>query len=42
MINDKDPIIRYGAMYLLGMAYVCTGRKSAIRKLLHYGVGGAD
>ncbi len=42
MVGDKDAIIRYGAMYLLGMAYVGTGNKAAIRKLLHYGVSDVD
>eukprot|EP00826_Nyctotherus_ovalis_P060137 TRINITY_DN8413_c0_g1_i2.p1 TRINITY_DN8413_c0_g1~~TRINITY_DN8413_c0_g1_i2.p1 ORF type:complete len:948 (-),score=375.69 TRINITY_DN8413_c0_g1_i2:1130-3973(-) len=42
MASDKDAIIRYGAMYLLGMAYVGTGNKIAIRKLLHYGVSDVD
>ena len=42
MVSDKDAIIRYGAMYLIGMAYVGTGNKIAIRKLLHYGVSDVD
>jgi 26S proteasome regulatory subunit N2 len=42
MVGDKDAIIRYGAMYLIGMAYVGTGNKAAIRKLLHYGVSDVD
>jgi 26S proteasome regulatory subunit N2 len=42
MVGDKDAIIRYGAMYLLGMAYVGTENKTAIRKLLHYGVSDVD
>lgn len=42
MVGDKDPIVRYGAMYLLGMAYVGTDNKAAIRKLLHYGVSDVD
>lgn len=42
MASDKDAIIRYGAMYLLGMAYVGTGNKTAIRQLLHYGVSDVD
>lgn len=42
MVSDKDAIIRYGAMYLLGMAYVGTGNKIAIKKLLHYGVSDVD
>ena len=42
MVSDKDAIIRYGAMYLVGMAYVGTGNKAAIRKLLHYAVSDVD
>jgi 26S proteasome regulatory subunit N2 len=35
---DKDPILRFGAMYMIGLAYVATGNNKALRKLLHYAV----
>jgi len=38
LILDKDPILRYGAMYTIGMAYCGTGNNAAIRKLLHVAV----
>lgn len=36
--RDKDPIVRYGAMYVIAMAYVGSGNNSAIRRLLHVSV----
>jgi 26S proteasome regulatory subunit N2 len=38
MSRDKDPLVRYGAMYTTGMAYCGTNNNSAIRKLLHVAV----
>eukprot|EP01119_Soliformovum_irregulare_P004279 TRINITY_DN1527_c0_g1_i1.p1 TRINITY_DN1527_c0_g1~~TRINITY_DN1527_c0_g1_i1.p1 ORF type:complete len:976 (-),score=320.37 TRINITY_DN1527_c0_g1_i1:146-3073(-) len=38
LLLDKDPILRYGAMYTLGMAYAGSANNSAIRKLLHVAV----
>ena len=38
LCRDKDPIIRYGAMYIIGLAFVGTGNNSAIRRLLHVAV----
>lgn len=38
MLSDKDPIIRYGAMYAIGMAYCGTGNNNAVQKLLKIGV----
>jgi 26S proteasome regulatory subunit N2 len=35
---DKDPILRYGAMYMIGMAYVGTSNNDALKKLLHFAV----
>ena len=35
---DKDPILRYGAMYMIGLAYSGTGNNKAIRRLLHVAV----
>ncbi|KAG0240325.1 proteasome regulatory particle base subunit [Actinomortierella wolfii] len=36
--SDKDPILRYGAMYTIAMAYCGTGNNKAIRRLLHVAV----
>lgn len=38
MKGDRDPIIRYGAMYGLALAYCGTGSNKAIRILLHTAV----
>jgi 26S proteasome regulatory subunit N2 len=38
MRGDRDPIIRYGAMYGLALAYCGTGSNKAIRILLHTAV----
>lgn len=35
---DKDPILRYGGMYTIAMAYAGTGSNKAIRRLLHVAV----
>ena len=35
---SKDAILRYGAMFTIGLAYAGTGNNSAIKKLLHYAV----
>jgi len=36
MLQDKDPILRYGGVYAVALAYAATSNKSAIKKLLHY------
>ena len=36
--RDKDPILRWSAMYTIAMAYAGTGNNQAIRKLLHVAV----
>ena len=36
--TEQDPILRYGTMYMLGMAYRGTGNNKAIQKLLHFAV----
>ena len=38
ILTDKDPILRYGAMYAIAMAYVATSNNHAIQKLLHIAV----
>ena len=35
---DKDPVLRYGGMYAVSMAYSGTGNNKAIEKLLHVAV----
>ncbi|RKO98605.1 hypothetical protein CXG81DRAFT_15699 [Caulochytrium protostelioides] len=35
---DKDPILRYGCIYMAGMAYAGTGNNKTIRLLLHVAV----
>lgn len=36
--RDRDPIVRYGAMYAVAMAYCGTADNKSIRKLLHVAV----
>lgn len=38
MARDGDPLIRYGAMYAVGLAYCGTGNNGALRQLLHVAV----
>uniref|UniRef100_M4CMX2 26S proteasome non-ATPase regulatory subunit 1 homolog n=1 Tax=Brassica campestris TaxID=3711 RepID=M4CMX2_BRACM len=38
MTRDQDPIIRYGGMYALALAYCGTANNKAIRQLLHFAV----
>ncbi|KAL7522165.1 hypothetical protein ACHAWX_006864 [Stephanocyclus meneghinianus] len=38
MRGDRDPVIRYGAMYGLALAYCGTGSNKAVRILLHTAV----
>lgn len=38
MTQDQDPIIRYGGMYALALAYSGTANNKAIRQLLHFAV----
>lgn len=38
MCADKDPILRYGGMFCIGMAYCGTSSAVAINKLLHFAV----
>ncbi|KAJ9062712.1 proteasome regulatory particle base subunit [Entomophthora muscae] len=38
LMADKDPILRFGAMYTIAMAYCGTGSNDAIRRLLHVAV----
>ncbi|GBG24717.1 26S proteasome non-ATPase regulatory subunit 1 [Hondaea fermentalgiana] len=38
LCRDKDPILRYGGMYTVGLAYAGTANNAAIRRLLHVAV----
>ncbi|KIJ45113.1 hypothetical protein M422DRAFT_29967 [Sphaerobolus stellatus SS14] len=38
LLADKDPILRYGGVYTLALAYAGTSNNNAIRKLLHVAV----
>lgn len=38
LLLDKDSILRYGAMYTIGLAYCGTSNNNAIKKLLHVAV----
>lgn len=38
MTRDQDPILRYGGMYALALAYRGTANNRAIRQLLHFAV----
>ncbi|KAI9285712.1 armadillo-type protein [Umbelopsis sp. AD052] len=38
LVNDKDPVLRYGGIYTVAMAYCATGNNKAIRRLLHVAV----
>jgi len=39
---SKDPILRYGGMYMVGLAYCGTGNNGAIKRLLHVAVSDVD
>lgn len=36
LCNDKDAILRYAAMHMIGLAYIGKGQNNAINKLLHH------
>jgi 26S proteasome regulatory subunit N2 len=38
LTREKDPILRYGAMYCIGMAYAGTANSSALKKLIKFSV----
>ena len=42
MTSDSDAVIRYGGMFVLGMAYCATAQNDAIRQLLHFSVSDAS
>lgn len=42
LLGDKDPILRYGAMWSLGLAYACTSNNTALQRLLHVAVSDVD
>lgn len=36
MISNKDPIIRYGGMFCIGMSYIGSNNSQSIKQLLYY------
>lgn len=38
MIHESDPILRYGGMFAIALAYVGTSNNSAVQRLLHHAV----
>jgi len=38
LLQDKDPILRYGGCFTIAMAYCGTGANEAVRRLLHVSV----
>jgi len=38
LTSDKDPVLRYGGVYCIALAYCGTSNNNAIRKLLHFAV----
>jgi 26S proteasome regulatory subunit N2 len=38
LTRDKDPILRYGGVYAIALAYAGTGSNRALQKLLHIAV----
>jgi len=38
LITDKDPILRYGGQFAIGLSYAGTANNKAMRKLLHVAV----
>ncbi|KII93864.1 hypothetical protein PLICRDRAFT_36086 [Plicaturopsis crispa FD-325 SS-3] len=38
LLAEKDPILRYGGVYTLGLAYAGTSNNDAVRQLLHIAV----
>ncbi|ETN38565.1 uncharacterized protein HMPREF1541_06602 [Cyphellophora europaea CBS 101466] len=38
LLNEADPVLRYGGILTIAMAYVGTGSNKAVRKLLHTAV----
>ncbi|XP_042047599.1 26S proteasome non-ATPase regulatory subunit 1 homolog A-like isoform X1 [Salvia splendens] len=42
MTSDQDPVLRYGGIYALALAYRGTSNNKAIRKLLHFSVSDAS
>jgi 26S proteasome regulatory subunit N2 len=36
MVEEADPILRFGGMYMIALAYAGTGHNKAIKKLLHF------
>ena len=42
LMEEKDPILRYGAMYCIGMAYAGSGNTEMLKKLIKVSVSDVD
>eukprot|EP00457_Paulinella_chromatophora_P001033 gb/GEZN01001035.1/.p1 GENE.gb/GEZN01001035.1/~~gb/GEZN01001035.1/.p1 ORF type:complete len:1045 (-),score=225.72 gb/GEZN01001035.1/:204-3338(-) len=42
LLRDKDPLLRYGGMWSISMAYCATANNQAIRRLLHVAASDVD
>eukprot|EP00808_Paulinella_micropora_P016424 g17140.t1 len=42
LLRDKDPLLRYGAMWSIALAYCATANNQAIRRLLHVAASDVD
>jgi 26S proteasome regulatory subunit N2 len=42
LLKDSDPLLRYGAAYMIAMAYAGTSANSAVARLLHVAVSDVD
>lgn len=42
MLDNEDPILRYGATFTIALAYAGTGNNGAIKKLLHVAVSDSN
>ena len=38
LLRDRDEIVRYGAAFAIGLAYVGSGQNNAVKRLLHLAV----
>lgn len=42
LLREKNPILRYGAMFTIALAYAGTGNNGAVKRLLHVAVSDAS